>query len=393
MSFVSKYLKHTENYESPSSFWKWSAYVTIAAVLRDNAYRAFGDMKVYPNIYVLTLAPSGIYRKGFPVNLCKQLLTALSVTKIVSGRTSIQALIDELSHAEADPRTGKIIQKGAAIFLAPELAAGLVADQASISILTDIYDLKTDYTTHLKGSGKKKVEKVVFSMYAASNEALLREVYDIRAMQGGLLARTFLVVPDEFRPSNSLLGTNHRKEEFNALLMALAEIYKNVKGEFQFTDSAREEYEGWYKDFRMSYEKKSDKAGVVGRIHMSILKLAMILAANDLTLLIDKCHIEESIHLAMSLVPNYNHLIVGTGKSELSEAGALLTQELMKADGNKISRKEFLRKNWSTVDSDQLDKITATLAGADLVQTLTFGNEVYFVMTQKYKDMIKGGGA
>lgn len=391
MSFVSKFLEHTKTYESPGSFWQWSAYTTISAALRDNVWRDLRDIKVYPNIYVLLLAPSGIYRKGLPVDMCKQLLTAISNTKIIAGRSSIQAILDDIGHTETDNK-GKIKPKGAAIFIAPELTAGLVSDQAAIGILTDIYDLKTDYTSHLKGTGKKKIDKVVFSMLAASNETLLREVYDVRAMQGGLLARTFLVTPNEFRPGNTLFDKSDNKESFKNLVTLLEEI-SVLRGEFQFSTDAIKEYEKWYHSFRESYKNKTDKAGVTGRIHMSIFKLSMILSANDLNMEIQQKHMEEAINLGIGLIPNYNHLVVGSGKSDISEAGALFLQEISKADGEVMSRKDFLRKHWSSCDSETLDRVTTTLESAGLIQQVVTGTTMQFALTDKCKEIMKKGGA
>ena len=89
--------------------------------------------------------------------------------------------------------------------VAGELAAGIVGDPAAIGILIDIYDLKTDFKHHLRSTGRFKIDRIVFNMLAASNADLLKEVYTQSAVSGGLLARTFLVVPDEFRPPNSLM--------------------------------------------------------------------------------------------------------------------------------------------------------------------------------------------
>ena len=97
-TFISSYLEHTKIYESPGSFWRWSAYASIAALLRDNCYLKQGDRLLFANIYVLFLAESGT-RKGPPIDLSETLLSKLAITKIISGRASVQAILDELSRA------------------------------------------------------------------------------------------------------------------------------------------------------------------------------------------------------------------------------------------------------------------------------------------------------
>lgn len=389
MSFISTYLEHTLIYESPGSFWKWSAYATIAATLRDNCYRKQGDSMLFPNIYVLFLADSG-QRKGRPVELSEKLIRFTNNTKVISGRTSIQAILDELNHAESSALTGQIIKGGSAIFMAPELTASIVADPATIGIMTDIYDYKSEFRHHLRSTGKLKLERIVFSMLAASNEDLLKEVYDRRALNGGLLARTFLVVPDEYRQSNSLMRV---RDTTDSMKRVENELYKiaNLRGEFDFTDEAVQEYEDWYIPFRNSLKEKKDKSGILGRMHTSIVKLSMILAANDLSLELKKCHMEEAIMETLRLIPNYNTFLMTGGRSTIAEAGGIVLQKLLTANEHTLSLKKIMQDHWSDFDMKVLEDLTLALEQAGFIQrisTLTQGSSIK--MTEKCLNHMKG---
>lgn len=389
MPFIQKFLDHTSSYESPTSFWKWAAYGAISAVLRDNCYRRQGDDYLFPNIYTLLLADSAIHRKGRPVRLAESLISQVNNTKTISGRASIQAILDELARTETDQKTGKITKGGSAIFVAEELAAGIVADPESIAILTNIYDYKAKFTSRLRSQGSFKIERLVFSMLAASNEDLLRGLYDTTAIKGGLLGRTFVVLPDEFRESNSLLEFVDRSEDYRELARLLEEVSK-LHGEFIIEDDARIEYESWYKPFRMSYKDKVDKAGVVGRIHTGVLKLAFILAANSYALNVCKCHVEEAITECLQLIPNYRSFLMTSGKSNISETGAIILEDLLAARNHEVSRKQLLRDHWSNFDSELLDKATLTLEQAGLLQSHTVGNEMSFKLTDKCVELMRG---
>lgn len=390
--FISLYLEYTKDYESPTSFWKWSAYAAISACLRDNCYRVAGNSRVYPSIYVLLKAESGTHRKGRPVETCTDLVVAMGNTKTISGRASIQAIIEELSHTETDPRTGKMIKGGSAIFFAPELSAGIVDDPAALSILTDIYDCRPDYKTLLK-SGRSKISNLVFSMLAASNEALLKDTYNDKAVQGGLLARTFMVIPNEFRPSNSLLDQKVNDiKDFSDLKDELRKITE-LKGEYEITQDAKDEYNSWYKPFRESYKNKVDKAGVVSRIHTGILKIAMIFASSDLSLVVKKIHVEEAINECLGLIPNYGAFIMGNGKGKLSEAGAIVLNDLLQAPNYALGRKEILRKHWSDFDATLFDELIATFEQGGLVQTIAAGNSISYKMTQTCLEIMVLPGA
>lgn len=357
MAFIQQYLEHTKEYESPNAFWKFSAYATISAVLRDSCFRRQGDSALFPNLYVLLLAPSGMHRKGRPVELSEQLVNKVKNTKVISGRASIQAILDELAHTETDKQTGAIIKGGAAIFYAPELSAGIVSDPQAVAILTDIYDYKPNaFTSRLRTAGKFRIDKMIFTMFAASNEELLKSVYDISAMRGGLLARTILVCADEFRPANSLLRFKDMSLSFAMLSQELQKIAK-LEGEFVFPDETIDEFDSWYHPFRTEYKTKTDKSGVVGRIHTTIVKLSMILAANDLSLKVCKCHMEEAINECIKVLPNYNTLVMSTGKATTAEAGTIILMHLLESKNYVSSKKEIMRKHWSNIDIAALDEI------------------------------------
>jgi hypothetical protein len=387
VSFISKYLEHTSIYESPTSFWKYSAYATISAILRDSVWKKQGDKYLYPNIYTLLLADSAVQRKGNPIELCEKLVRAVGNTKIISGRSSIQSVFDVLSTAETDKKTGVLKKGGSAIFFAPELAASLVKDDAAIGILTNIYDYKEEYRDQLRGKGTTDVEKIVFSLFAGSNETLLKSVYNNDAIYGGLLGRTFVVKPDEFRKASSLISVVDTSQSFNDLIFLLKEIVKSVKGPIKISDDAAKEYEEWYVPFRESYRTKVDTTGIAGRMHTTIIKLAMILAANDMTVYLRKDHVEEAIGECMALMPNYKTFTISAGKGDLAASGGILIQALLDAVPTyKLSRKQILRIHWQDIDSEMLEKLSITLNEAGVIKIEQQGQEIVYGLSDKAKE-------
>jgi hypothetical protein len=384
LPFLDAYLEHTKIYESPSSFWLWSGYSTIAATLRDSVWLSQGDGKLFPNIYVLLLAGSG-QRKGKPVDLANKLMNDLAHIKVIAGRSSIQAILIELSRTES-AKDGKIIKGGSAIFYAPELTAAIVADPAAVGVLTDIYEYKEKYDRNLS-SGKINLERIVFNMFTASNEALLKEVFDNRAMEGGLLARTFLVTPDEWRPSNSLFGEYNLADSYTNLMRQLVKI-AGLSGKFSLTKIAKERYDEWYIPFRNSLEKRADKSGVLSRIHTSILKLMMVVAANELTLEINETHVEKAIDDSIKLLPNYQAFSMGGGKSTIAECGNLVLSTLATSKDHRVSRKELLQRHWASYDSIVLDSFITHAEQGGILRSEMAGSVVHYSLTKEGKEIL-----
>jgi hypothetical protein len=391
VSFLTNYLEHTKHYESPTSFWKWSAYAVIAGILRDNCYYTQGDEKLYPNIYVLLIADSAVQRKDRPVRMVERLAQKVNNTKVINGRSSIQGILDELAKGETDKKTGKILKGGSAIWIAPEMSAGIVSDPDAIKILTDIYSFREKYDSRLRTSANFSIKNICFSFMAASNEELLRDVYDIKATMGGLLGRTFLVAPNEFRPGNSLFNLKIG-DSLESLISELMEIAK-IEGEFDFRADAQDTYNEWYLPFRQSYEKKSDRSGISGRIHTSVLKLAMILAiSEEHELVIRKDHILRAVDECNELIPNYTKFVMSGGKSSLAEVATLLLSALNDIPEHTLGRKAILQKFWNVLDqgAETLDKVITTLEQGGMIQSIMEGDGISYKMTQKCIDILFG---
>lgn len=326
-----------------------------------------------------------MYRKGHPVHLAEKLIKCVNTTKLISGRASIQGILDELARGETDKKTGKILSGGSAFFSAPELSAGLVSDPEAIKILTDIYDFREEYTSRLRGSGIFRIKNICFTMLGASNEELLKDLYTNAALYGGLLGRTFLIKPDEFRPGNSLFNVQDTSQSFNELLLKLTKISQLV-GEFEFTTTAQKYYEEWYEPFRLSYKNKGDKSGIAGRIHTSALKLAMILCVDQTeSLVIDECHIKQSILECTKLIPNYTGFVLQQGKATTNECAAQLIETIWENKDKCISKADFLTRYFHMFDIDILDKCVSTLIQAGLLNEITQANSINYKLTEKCK--------
>jgi hypothetical protein len=390
--FVTLFLEYNSAFESPNSFWLWSAYALIASTLRNNVYYNTGNDILYPNIYVLLLADSAIFRKGGSFPIVTELSNEIHHTKIYDGRASIQAILEKLSQ-DVGGKKGIPIRGGSCLLLAEELAAFFVADAQLIPLITNMYRSRKVFTYDLRGVGFT-VKDLCVTMLAASNEIHLRDVYDEKAVYGGLLGRTFLVKPDERRNPNSLIGLDLSKYDTKELVESLHKI-KQLVGTVTFTPAAKKVYETWYHELYKSLEHLPDPAGIAGRIHTSVLKLSIVVGASNYTLEIDAPHMEIAISHAVNLKPNYDSYVMASGKSSQATIGAIFLTALWNATGvngngnSKLSRKNFLMNFWNQVSADDLDKLIMTLTQAGMILEDYSGNELGYQLTTKAKEMFE----
>jgi predicted transcriptional regulator len=219
-------------------------------------------------------------------------------------------------------------------------------------------------------------------MFAASNEDLLKSVYDQRAVYGGLLGRTFLIKSNEERPPNAFPQSN--EEGFARLKDFISEISR-LSGEILFTDEARNEYKKWYDDFYRKMKKSNDRSGVLGRLPTSAKKLSVLLAANDLSSQVCLCHVQQSIDECLALIPNYNSFAYAGGESSIAKAGAIILEALAKGAVNKRS---LICENWMHFDSETLDKAIAAFESGGLVKMQIVTNDAWYSLTPKGEEII-----
>lgn len=385
MDVIADFIDYTKEYESPENFWRWAGYAMVAAVLRDSVYYDHGLRKTYPNIYVVLLADSAEYRKSGPFAPVIDLLQHEKVfnTKVIQGRASVQAILDELSMDVGSPlKNGTSLKGGSAILLAEELASFFVSDPQLVPMITDLYDYKNKWDYKLKGSGTTTIKNRCVTFLAASNETFLRDVYDTKAVFGGLLGRTFMVKPDERRKPNDLLNMDLANYNPMPIVESLVKI-KTLKGAMRTSPSATTLYRDWYRRLYESYAVVQDKAGVTQRLHAGALKLSMIIAASQGCMEISEAQMEDAIMRVTSLRGNYEIFAMKSGKSEQAEVGALLLGALWKAPKHELTRKAFMFNNWQNCTAEGLDAVVMTLEAAEMVKTVASSSQVAYKMTPK----------
>jgi hypothetical protein len=389
-NFLSAWNVYSQIFESPSSFWRWSGFSTISSIMRDRCYIRNGKSYTFPNLYILLLAESSGHRKNRPIEDSESLVASLVGTRTISGRSSVQAILDELSQTESN-ENGVVLKSNAATYYAPELSAGIVGDTEGLKILTDIYDFKQNTYKHRLRTGRNfDLKRLVLSMFSGSNEKMLKGFFDESIIGGGFLARTLLVIPNEFRKSNSLMRVDYDRldADFEHAKQHLKKV-QQVTGEFHFAEEAIIDYESWYNPFREEYNKRKETTGIIGRIHTHVLKLSMILAANDLTTCIQKKHIEESIEECCSLLKNYNAFTMSNAKTDLGNVGGIIVLELASAKDYTLSRKAIVRAHWQNMDIQLFEKAVEALKEAGMIELISVRSDVFYRLTPTALEMMR----
>jgi hypothetical protein len=385
LSWLDLLVKSTEENEAPERYFWWSGLATIAAIARKNIWLDKHYYKLYPNIYVALVSSRSGARKGVPISICKSILEDIGLCRVISGCNSIQGLTQELSQMrtyEGRPP----IKEAQGIMVSDEFESFLTEDPKALTYLTALYNThehEKGWTKRLKSSPIEELKSPCLTLLVASNETLFDAMVKQKDVEGGFIARTFIVYEKGPRLINPLIYAPKNKLNTHELTLRLLKI-STITGEFKWTKEAADLYEPWYN--KISTANIDDRTGTLSRLGDSVLKAAMLISlarkddlnleAEDVSLAIRKC--EE----CMSAI---NIMMLTSSNGDVSGPIKAVLKALANAPDQTISRAKLLSKlHPDGIDSIILDRAIESLQQSrGITQPYRKGKDIMYKMSKE----------
>jgi hypothetical protein len=396
-NWIEEVLEQHKELETPLTFFYWAGLAAISASVKDNIWLFQQFYNVYPNIYVMLHAKSGL-KKGPAISMAKQIVKQVNNTRIISGRSSIQGILKELGTGFSQPG-GVIVNKAIAFICSSELSSSVVEDKAAMSILTDLYDRnwnEGDWKSLLK-SESFKLKDPTITMLTATNEAHSDEFFGKQDIQGGYFARTFIIYADTENCTNSLVDPLIHPPDYKKLAEYVKELSK-LKGPFipLYQTEAGDFYKAWYNDFAQVRKDIVDDTGTLNRFGDSVLKVAMLLSlAREPILKISLEAMQEAVIQCEKLIGHTRRVTMGRkGKSSFANQKVMIIEKLLKRDNHMITRAQLMMDMHYHLNANELDEIMRGFDEAGLIKVEAHGNTQVYVMPEAQvvtlQDWMKG---
>lgn len=356
--------------ETPRSWIWWSLISAISAVAANGYYvlTFSGKVKFKPNMYVILLGDSGL-GKSFPVKLAKLLVTKSEATRVIAGRSSIQAIVQELGTSRTNANGKPPFTDARAFIVNGELSSAIIADPDALSILTDIYDGADlpEWTNLLKGDGPKVLKEPYVTALFGSSPAHFYDSIPQANIEGGYIGRNMVVYEekrfkeiDAFSDDDHVLDdklTTHIIPEYSRHLIEVAK----KKGRMVVTSDAKNFYNDWRAKWRK--EQKPDKTGFINRVPGHVIKTAMCISLSryDSAGIVHETDITEAIERVVSLIYANKMASDGNGPDPLAKQMKLVLDLLIAAEHNELYRRQLLTKGYGSYKTTELDTITDNL--------------------------------
>lgn len=294
---LSLFLEYTDGMEICPRFRFFSMVAGIGAIVRRNIWFQRSSYcllpTIYPNLWVILVAPQGRGHKSSSLRIVKNFLDKLPEDKkvnILASKLTPEALVKSLSSQIVDEATLRTIDvsllhmfKKPAQALIYSTEFGVLISRKDynkdmIPILTDLYDCPDEWATETIMRGNQKLCNVCISLMGASTPDWLQTMLPTDAFKGGFMSRLLLVsypetwhkrVPDPPIPDIIL-----EKE-------IISELHRisRLSGEIKWNSEGKKFFEDWY--LSLEEPEPGIKSAYLERKQDHLLKLAIILKISE----------------------------------------------------------------------------------------------------------------
>jgi len=368
--WLSAYIEYTDDTEPPLSYNVWTGISLIAATLERRVHIKWGFEKIYANMYIVLIGPSGKCRKGTAMGVGKDIIKDVGI-QLTSESVTREALIRSMQRAIMDyvnPDTKAIEFHCALTAISPELSVFLGQNDVKfLADLTDWYDSVDKWTYETKGAGTDEIKGVCFNLLGATAPDWLQSILPEEAIGGGFTSRIIFVVEENKRKTVPEPIVTDRISELRIALKSDLERMKLMAGEFLMTEETRSIYSAWYQqqddNIRNGKPPLEDSrfAGYCERRATHVRKLSMIFSASrGGDLLIQADDFSRALIALETVEKKMTKVFSGLGSAPYAK----ITEKLLTffKQKKKVSRSETLRQFHRELDMPMLETIEKTLA-------------------------------
>ena len=303
MSFIKDYTEYVSEFsDAPEIFHQRMALMMISSIVNRKVGLRQGYGHLYPNLWMILLAPSGFYHKSYSISTAINILKKVNPDLVLPDDFSREGLIEELASNSKRLLVAYEFQS---------LMGALSRDYmgGAKALLTELFDNPAEYTRKLKNkpitkkrldpdyvedpaNAQKMVIKEPFlNLIAATTLEWFGDSLKESDLMGGFLARFFIVRSYPKDKSFAWLPPDSSAKR-EALIDTLNEI-NQLEGEMKLEPAAAKQYEVWYLKFEKArrddtsivspfYPRLTETAKKFAMLHAIDRSRALTITAEDI---------------------------------------------------------------------------------------------------------------
>ena len=374
-NWLSGLQEYVEDTEAPRDFWLWGGIFTLCTTLQRRVWLPYGLEPIYPNIYVLLVAPPGKCRKAGPPSLAKKMLKKVNIPVSIDSfsKRDFTKELAELYKTEHFTLNGKMKPQTPIGLISKEMSSLLAVDpKGMIEVLTDLFDSHDEWEYGTSGQGHDKLYGVCVSCFIATTPIWFAANLPQEAIGGGFTSR-FAIITGYDKYKRVPIPSIPNETLYNQLLSDLS-IIAMLTGEFQWTDDSKSHFKKWYKtlDDKVGETKDDRLHSFIERMHVIAIKVAMAIHvsySNELVLELED--MEAATTLLETVLKTAGDALGGHGRSITSVDVELIMKQIRHRGS--ITFEELLAINYRNTNKGELLTVLETIEAMKVVEAKTSG--------------------
>jgi len=317
-----------------------------------------GYYKLYPNLYIVLVAPPGRCAKSTAMAIGRSVTNEVDYYPFAVESTSREKLIKSLSTNVKDGQSVLNVH-------ASEFASFFTTSAEKMLVfLTDIFFAQETWAHETLGGGTSLIQGPFLNLLAGTTPESLERDVAVNAVGVGLVSRIVFVYADTPRKKRWKPELSDDQKYLRKLLAwDLKHIYNALSGPYIFDES----WDKAFQTFEDSVTENPNKSGQPAldqfyeRKSDHIKKLAMVLAASRRDeMLLTADDLELALETMARVEANMGQVFRGVGKNPLVRDIHDVLAEVL-SDPAGITRGELLARFESSLGLADLDTVLTTL--------------------------------
>lgn len=356
-NWLEAYMAYTALSRSPDEFHLWTGIVTIAGAIRRKAWFNFDYFELFPNLYVVLVAPAGRCKKSTAMRIGRKLLAQVPGVNFTTDSTTRERLIVDLAAAHADGHSSMTAY-------ASEFASLLTSSGMDmVAFLTDIYDCPVEWAHKTKMGGTNKIKAPWLNLFGGTTPDWIARSLPLDTVGIGLTSRIIFVYQDTPRIRKAFPKLTDDQKMLGELLLKDLVTISTISGQYLLTPEAEQFYEAW--DLKNQTERAIDDprlSGYYERKPMHVIKVAMVIAASQHDdPILTKDDVAKALEVLDHAEPAMARTFSAVGKNPLTLDIEQIFMALTTAGEEGIAYGELLDRFKHSVRKDELDEVLNTL--------------------------------
>lgn len=401
-SFIQAFLDHTKHVGAPEKFLLWSAISGVAAALERKTWVVYNGVQViYPNMYIMLIADSGIAKKTTATKPIMEIIGEIDGIQKMSTQMSGASLVEQLSQAGQNKafKFNDVVYRNSSLFAFSSEAKVTIGGKAGLEgvqeLLTDLYDCgrtniwseKNAWDKQTMSGGKVEIFNPCLNLLACSTPAWLNESIGKSGIEGGFASRCIFINQKDRVEGSGWLdeGEVDTQAETNkrALVQDLTQI-SQLQGRYLVAKGWKDLYNKLQREVNEQIDKGGEMRSYYSRKMWHLIKLAQILAADQSDeLVLTPAHLEFANELLKSVEPDMYSSFNNQGENK-QLGGLILVWEIMRRRAQ-WEKQSLMSATYKHANANQLNDHLIHLIGMGRIRYVpgANGKNLYEVIDKK----------